>query len=146
MTNRALPGGVLSPSAILAFTTDADGDGLPDVWESANGLNPTNATDRLLDADGDGMLNWQEYTAGTDPKDAASYLRIDIQPEGAGARLYFGAASNKTYSVEYIDALETGPWARLADLPARATNHTIFLLDQDFHTNRFYRAVTPRRN
>lgn len=146
VTNRALPGGVLSPSAILAFVTDADGDGLPDVWESANGLNPTNAADRLLDTDGDGMLNWQEYTAGTDPKDAASYLRIDIQPEGAGARLCFGAASNKTYSVEYTDALKTGPWTRLADLPARATNHTSFLLDQDFHTNRFYRVVTPRRN
>ena len=29
------------PSAILAFVTDADGDGLSDVWESANGLNPT---------------------------------------------------------------------------------------------------------
>ena len=45
---------------------DADRDGLPDWWESLNGLNP-NVADSHLDFDGDGRTNLEEYNAGTNP-------------------------------------------------------------------------------
>ncbi|MFO7709640.1 MAG: C25 family cysteine peptidase [Desulfobacterales bacterium] len=45
---------------------DWDGDGLPDDWEIAHGLDPAqNNAD--LDPDGDGVPNWLEYARGTDP-------------------------------------------------------------------------------
>ena len=39
---------------------DADGDGLPDAWESENNL-AVNSNDASQDPDGDGFTNLQEY-------------------------------------------------------------------------------------
>jgi hypothetical protein len=46
---------------------DSDGDGLPDLWETAFGLNP-DGNDANGDPDGDGLSNLQEYGRGTDPQ------------------------------------------------------------------------------
>jgi len=45
---------------------DWDGDGMPDDWEIAHGLNPS-FDDCLYDYDGDGLTNCREYELGTDP-------------------------------------------------------------------------------
>ncbi|NIO09963.1 MAG: hypothetical protein GTO40_18950, partial [Deltaproteobacteria bacterium] len=45
---------------------DWDGDGMPDDWEIAHGLNP-GFNDANLDWDGDGLTNLEEYLRGTDP-------------------------------------------------------------------------------
>ena len=41
--------------------TDSDQDGMPNSWESSNGLNPYNAADRNYDNDKDGYTNLEEY-------------------------------------------------------------------------------------
>ena len=51
--------------------TDDDNDGLPDIFEVANNLDPL-LNDGSADADGDGATNLQEYDTGTDPNDAGS--------------------------------------------------------------------------
>jgi glucose/arabinose dehydrogenase len=47
---------------------DTDDDGMPDAWESANGL-VVGINDSLLDADDDDLSNLDEYLAGTDPQE-----------------------------------------------------------------------------
>src|SRR6185295_7275903 len=57
---------------------DTDADGMPDSWETANGLNPNNAGDANLDPDADGETNLQEYLSGTDPHNRLSCLRVQF--------------------------------------------------------------------
>ena len=46
---------------------DGDGDGIPDRWEEAFGLNPDDASDAAGNLDADELTNLQEFLAGTDP-------------------------------------------------------------------------------
>ena len=47
--------------------TDTDGDGIDDLFEVENSLDPNNAEDGEADADGDGRSNLDEYLEGKDP-------------------------------------------------------------------------------
>ena len=58
---------------VTLLDPDSDSDGLPDWWESANGLSPTNAADAALDPDGDEYTSGEEYAADTDPQDEESH-------------------------------------------------------------------------
>lgn len=46
---------------------DTDGDGIPDAWEDAYGMNSSDPDDAWDDPDGDGRDNLQEYRDNTDP-------------------------------------------------------------------------------
>ena len=64
------------------------------------------------DGDGDGATTLQEYLAGTDPTQAGSVLRIiSIVSLGlTNASLSFAAVSNRTYAVEFKNALTDPAW------------------------------------
>jgi hypothetical protein len=64
------------PIALFTTTADAvadpddtDGDGMPNDWETAHGLDPGDPTDANEDHDSDGLTNLQEFEADTDPND-----------------------------------------------------------------------------
>ena len=47
---------------------DTDGDGMPDEWEIANGLNPKDPSDANKDCTGDGYTNVEKYINGISTK------------------------------------------------------------------------------
>jgi hypothetical protein len=59
---------MIPAEATFGGASDTDADGMPDAWESANGLNPTTPADANQDADGDTVTNLGEYLAQTDPQ------------------------------------------------------------------------------
>jgi hypothetical protein len=145
LTNAAYPTpGQLSPAGVLTVLPDTDGDRTPDAWETEHGLDPANPADAALDNDQDGLSNRDEYAAGTDPNDPDSYLKVDRLEVDGSARIYFGAASNHTYTVQFKNTLSTDAWSRLTDVVARPTNWVETVLDPDSLPSRYYRVVTPR--
>jgi hypothetical protein len=124
---------------------DRDGDGLPDAWESAHGLNPDDPADAARDADGDGRTNLEEFLSGTDPRDARSVLSVTaVAANGAAVVIRFRAAAGKSYAVEYLDSLD-GAWTRLVNVPAAPEDREVEVTDTPAGQRpaRFYRLVTP---
>ena len=135
-----------APTPGERMLADRDGDGMPDDWEQANGLNPDDPKDAALDADQDGLTNLQEYLAGTNPHDASSALRFEsVAAQNGSIVLSFMAVSGKFYTVQYRDSLSTGTWTKLRDIPASQTTGWTEVTDEPLsaRAGRYYRLVTP---
>jgi hypothetical protein len=136
------PGG-----ANLQFAPDSDGDGLPDAWEIANGLNPNDLNDADLDFDGDGQSNRVEYIAGTDPRNGTSRLAAALVSSATPGQyaVRFFAIAGKTYTVRFKDDLTSPAWTKLADVPPQASDHAVDTADPGSigKSRRFYQVITP---
>jgi hypothetical protein len=66
ISHEAQVGGFPSISAGTPCA-DSDHDGMPDEWESANGLDRNDVADRNGDLDGDGYTNLEEFLNGGSP-------------------------------------------------------------------------------
>jgi len=122
-------------------TTDTDSDGIPDAFETNNGLNAS-ISDAALDKDGDGMSNLQEFRAGTDPQVTTSRFRISaFAKSGTDLNLTFASVPGKTYRVEAKDNLPQATWILLEDqIFATSASTQITDLGAGVLPRRFYRA------
>jgi hypothetical protein len=128
---------------------DTDGDGIPDGYEVAHGMNANNPDDAALDMDGDGQSNLAEYTAGTNPQSGTSRLDAALVKgvaPGQVAVRFIGVAG-KTYTVQYKDGITDTSWRKLQDVPAPATTAVLEVNDPGAAPlpQRFYRVVTPQQ-
>jgi YD repeat-containing protein len=106
------PAGNRTNWTVLAGTNaDTDGDGLPDSWEMANGMDSSSPTDASADADGDHLTNRDEFLLGTNPNDALSGLFITaIEATGSTVRITFTSVTGKSYVMEQSSDLVPGSW------------------------------------
>lgn len=136
----------------LTLGADTDGDGLPDAWETANGLNPLDPNDANRDTDGDGISNRNEYLAGTYAFDANDGFRLGlVEQTSSSTTLEFFAVRGRTYTFQSsTNLLEWTPvnFRTQAGGPLQsnypASEHKTLRLDvpsQDGETNRFFRAM-----
>jgi hypothetical protein len=130
-----------------AAMVDSDGDGLPDEWELANGLDRWSASGvngASGDPDGDGMINLQEFLAGTAPQDAQSRLTIESGLVETELKLTFTAMANRSYTVQFSTGADSA-WEKLTDVLAVSSNRMIEITDDLTAAQRFYRLITPRQ-
>ena len=87
---------------------DSDHDGLPDDWETANGLSANSLTGfdgPDGDPDGDGYTNLQEFLAGTDPHDPNSSLKVRLNLiSDARVRVEWPMLPGRSYVLEYANS------------------------------------------
>ncbi|MCK5772193.1 MAG: hypothetical protein KAH57_00245 [Thermoplasmata archaeon] len=67
VTVEALPDEPDDNITVTDETTDTDGDGMPDWWESFYGLDPNNSIDASGDLDNDNITNLDEFLGRTSP-------------------------------------------------------------------------------
>ena len=131
-----------TPGAVESTNPDRDGDGMPNDWETAHGLDPDNPADAAIDPDTDGLTNLEEFLAGTDPQDPSSALALTVEPlDAATAELIFTAAPGKTYSILATDDPVNGTWTKLQDVSGEAGPLSIQV--DIVATGQFYQIVTP---
>ena len=87
---------------------DSDGDGMPDDWETANGLDPgTNDADD--DLDGDGLINIDEYNNNTYANDP------DSDDDGYNDMREVAKGTDPLLDTDYAGVPDT-EWEALVDL------------------------------
>jgi T5SS/PEP-CTERM-associated repeat protein len=105
-------GTLIYGSATLDPNGDADGDGIPNGYEQAHGLNPFDPADAALDSDGDGMSNLQEYLAGTDATNSASVFRItSVVRSNNDLRITWMMGSGRTNALQVTSGAGNGSYA-----------------------------------
>ncbi len=133
---------------LLDSNKDQDGDGMPNGFEQAHGLNPFNAGDANLDSDGDGMSNLQEFLAGTDPTNPASaFLITSVVGIGSDVVINWMTGIGKTNALQWTTGAGDGSYNTnsFADLfiVTNTTGSVTNYLDAGGATNfpaRYYRV------
>jgi hypothetical protein len=86
--------------------SDADGDGMPDAWETTYFLSPTGAI-AAADSDNDGADNLTEYITGYNPLDPGSVFEVTSfsAPAGGSAPfiLNWNSVAGRLYSVSHTE-------------------------------------------
>ena len=119
--NPSQVGGWITPASGTPCA-DSDHDGMPDVYETKNGLNPNNAADGPVDADGNGYTNLEEYLNGGDT----------VAPPADQTATLVSSGAQDGMVLESSETSNAGNWANAGG--------TVFMLG-DSATNQQYRTI-----
>ncbi len=126
----------------VVLPIDKDGDGLPDEWEVAHNLSPTDNSDAGEDADRDGLSNLAEWRAGTNPQDSRSTLRLSGSV-GAnhGITLEFEGVQGLNYRIEKSPILPVLQWTVVSRFAPQPTTGRVSLPTESDTEGSFFRLL-----
>jgi len=97
----------------FSVTLDADGDTLPNEWETKYYGGTTNANPDALAANGVNTVR-EAYIADLNPTNAASYFRITaISNRPSSCVVCFPSSSNRLYTMNWCSNLVNGVWTNV---------------------------------
>jgi type VI protein secretion system component Hcp len=108
--------GALPVITNLPYTGDADGDGMPDAWETQFAL-LLHSDDRDMDSDNDGLTNLEEFQVGTDPTKGTSFFKATTETTADGLTITWNSVPNASYRILYTPDLGT-PFEPVATVTA----------------------------
>lgn len=122
----------------LSSPTDADGDKMPDWWETAHLLNPAVSNAPNADADSDGITDLDEWIADTVPTDASSFLRIAALEVTTNSVVQLPTSATRVYDLQR--GTEPGGAWQLIKTNIPGTGVPILLADPATDVQYTYRA------
>jgi len=84
----------------LPYAGDADGDGMPDAFETQFSL-LLHTEDGDQDADKDGLTNFEEFQVGTDPTKGTSFFKATTTTGPAGMTITWNSIPGASYRILY---------------------------------------------
>ncbi len=104
------------PNGADPLDPDSDDDEMPDGWEVAHALIPTNAVDGTADPDEDRYNNRLEFYFDTNPTNADSHVDFRAaQPGGREFLVQWQSSTGRTYRLYSSDNAVNDPWQPVSD-------------------------------
>lgn len=116
--------------------TDDDNDGMPDEYETNNGLDALDFSDAAADEDGDGISNLVEFQQGTDPNnpnDGGDACLLGTPPDSSESELTFSA---RLFFANPGSNLTQQTFIRLANANDTVTSVEIYATDDSGQPSR----------
>lgn len=127
---------------------DTDADGLPDYYESANGLDIASGSDTngpSGDADGDSMSNFEEWIAGTAANNPSSYFFAKyVMPPGSNIVVQWNGYAGRSYVLERIGELASTNWISVYGPAPCDADQGMSFEDSNASATNFYRIRVIR--
>jgi hypothetical protein len=124
---------------------DADGDGMPNIWEIGGGIDPydnAGANGASGNPDNDPYSNLEEYIADTSPSDGASYLRWTDAERITNSIVTYSSTNSRFYLIQYASQLGhlTPEWQNLYTPAVQGSNSVTSYADTNVTPGRVYRV------